>query len=312
MRAIAVPAATDSAVDHADWLELTALQAADGNTSMQDLVSSLRRTGSTEELADTDSPIVKGDQGSEESYAVADAAFVELEDRLKSCGETAYPFEINDLHLQAREDAEEAVYLFLLLLTHFGQSDNIRKAEGVKLFEEVCAVAAREYFGGESAGALSLAFGFPRRYGQRRFSDALLNLSRSMGEGSGYRARDEIDLNKDGKLDVVVWKHFRDERKGKAIAFGQCATGKDWRAKTSELQPRAFWDKWIMGPPTLEPLRLFFVPRRVEPKVWEDVCIEGGILFDRCRIASLLSGIRGPLLEECSRWSQHALERKLR
>jgi len=311
MREIPVPIATESPVAHADWVELITLQAVDKNTSIRDLASSLRRTGSAEELSDADSRISKGDLGWEASLGVAESAFAEIDDRLQSCGAPAYPFDVVGQHLQARNDITDSPYLFLLLLTHFGHSPGIRHAQGTNLFERVCAAAAEAYYGGSATGTLSLPFGFPRRYSAKRFSKALNDLSQRLGEGRGYRDRPNIDRNKDGKLDVVVWKHFNDQRKGKAIAFGQCATGANWRSKTSELNVRAFCGKWLIDQPTVEPVRLFFVPHRVHFNDWEDVCFDGGILFDRCRIASLAMAIEPALREECRDWSLHVHARKL-
>lgn len=44
------PPASDPPESHADWLELKALREGDNNSSFQDLVQELRRTGSTDGL----------------------------------------------------------------------------------------------------------------------------------------------------------------------------------------------------------------------------------------------------------------------
>src|SRR5207249_11553237 len=80
------PPATASSVDHADWLELTALAADDRSSSIQDLASSIRRTGTVEGLASDDEIEAMRDRGGEQSQSVAEDAFNELDDRSKACG----------------------------------------------------------------------------------------------------------------------------------------------------------------------------------------------------------------------------------
>jgi len=95
---------------------------------------------------------------------------------------------------------------------------------------------------------------------------------------------------------------------GKLIGFGQCATGHNWRTKLSELQTPAFWKKWITEPAAVDPVRMFFVPFRVEAIKWDDASIDGGILFDRCRIASLAANLDDALRRSCRRWTRHVLK----
>jgi len=71
----------------------------------------------------------------------------------------------------------------------------------------------------------------------------------------------------------------------KLLLFGQCAGGQDWKDKLREMDPRAFWDNWILDPAASPLLRSFYVPHRIDVDDWDDYARNSGILFDRCRIA---------------------------
>jgi hypothetical protein len=55
------------------------------------------------------------------------------------------------------------------------------------------------------------------------------------------------------------------------------------------MDASAFGRKWLRTPLIVNPIRMFFVPRRISPAIWENAGIDGGILFDRCRIAACFS-----------------------
>jgi hypothetical protein len=61
--------------------------------------------------------------------------------------------------------------------------------------------------------------------------------------------------------------------------------------------------------PSVVPIRSFFVPHRVEQRNWSHTCTFGGILYDRCRIASLGSTLDADLRRQWMRWSSHVLEK---
>lgn len=104
-----VPAATAGAGAHADWLELEALTARDRNSSAQDLIAPLRRTGSGEELEDEDISPAESDQGGETTEPVAETAFAELEDRQESCA-GAYPYDIRADVIQGKRNVRDSLY----------------------------------------------------------------------------------------------------------------------------------------------------------------------------------------------------------
>ena len=96
------------------------------------------------------------------------------------------------------------------------------------------------------------------------------------------------------------------------MGFGQCATGSDWTDKLTQLQPEAFCGMWMLDTPAVAPVRLFFVPFRIERRRWLDAARRGGIIFDRCRIAVHARRIGGELMSECADWTTHVFEEHLR
>src|SRR5262249_2280393 len=163
--------------------------------------------------------------------------------------------------------------------------------DGSSLFEEVCAAAGAAYLGGRRAGARSLVFGAPRRSTPAGFRAAVDHLCAELGGGGGCRPPARLRPQRDSRLDVVVWRTFPDGRSGKVIAFGQCATGRGWPDKLEELQPRAFTALWLREPLGIEPLRLFFVPFRVDAERWEEASLRWGVLFDLRPIAASAGGV---------------------
>ena len=59
--------------------------------------------------------------------------------------------------------------------------------------------------------------------------------------------------------------------------------------------------------PGVWPVRCFFVPHRIDRTNWFDTCVKGGILLDRCRIASLAAELDANLEAELANWSSHVL-----
>src|SRR4029077_6469280 len=75
-----------------------------------------------------------------------------------------------------------------------------------------------------------------------------------------------------------------DQRCGQLIGFGQCKTGTHWKNQLFELQPTGFYDKWVHTSAVVKPVRLMFLASRVRNHEWFDLGVDGGLLFDRCRI----------------------------
>ncbi len=299
-------------------MELIAMTSPGLTCSISDLARALGRGASDDwELVDeegdgrdADGPAPTRDMRGELNQSAAESAFSEIERRSAACGPEGYAFDVlADGHaIRMRPDWDQSVYSFLLLIGFFVRSAR----DGEKLFEEVCAEASASYFGGRTFGVDAIAFGFPRRHpNPNHFPRALDELCQRIGEGEGALRTETIDHLKDGKLDVVVWRPFADGRVGKLIGFGQCATGHtDWQTKLSELQPRAFIDKWLRRPIPVLPVRLYFVPWCVEPRSWTERVTDAGIIFDRCRIAEFARDLPPDLKLRCLNWTRQVFRKQ--
>ncbi|MCH7697475.1 MAG: hypothetical protein IH865_00850 [Chloroflexi bacterium] len=310
----AAPAASAPPEKHADWLELLALSSPDKNSSFQDLIKEFRHSGSVDALGEDDSVEKFTDKGSERSQLLAEEAFNEISDRHDACGIVAssYAFDISAQYIQARQQYDQSIYAFLLLLSKFGKDAGPDTIDLLDLFDKISGSAASEYMGGPTAGVQFYLFGFPRRVAPPGFRDALDDLCNRLGEGGGSKDGPTRKNQKDAKLDIAVWRAFNDGRVGKFIGFGQCATGEDWPKKLTELQPTNFIKKWMHKPLAVDPIRLFFTPHRVPYSGWEDDSIDGGVLFDRCRISALTRDLDDTLVRECRKWTRFVIRKHLK
>ncbi len=278
----------------ADWLELTALHAADQDASIGDLQRELDRLN----------------HGNRES--LLGNVLTEFDRRERATGQAAYPFERGATSIRLKSKPSNfPAYFFCLALSYHGWT--IRK--GVKenpwlLFEELSFFSAKNYLGGEA-----ILFGTSSRKGtkaKKKFRAGVEALVKALGEGQCFTSEKTFS-SKDSKLDLVAWKPFPDKRASQIIVFGQCAAGANWRDKLTELDPEAFWDQWMTGGKgkVSSPLRSVFMPHRVfDADEWEDRARWARLLFDRCRVVThahqdTATGAFADRLLECCRteWS---------
>ena len=240
-----------------------------------------------------------------------EGAFQEIERRIEAC-DGGYPFDVdgngNALHIiiQNAGNSKYIVYKYLLLATRLNMSNNHVHAniDGTLLFEELSAEAGRHYLGKR---AESLVFGTSASV--LGFRAKVDDLCAKIREGNGYASRDDTTPNeKDGKLDVVLWKHFSDQLPGKFIAFGQCKTGTNYKNTLTQLQPDSFCRKWLQTPLSLPPSRMFFVAEALPRNDWYNAASDAGLLFDRCRIVDFCDDIRQDVLEKITTWTGAAAQ----
>lgn len=305
-----LPSATAPVEHHADFLELSALRSQKRSVSAREYMRDLGMASATETIADSEDDDLP-EEIDDQAEPLAEAAFAELDERRRSCGEAAnvYPFRLYTNRVELDADSDGSLYTFLALLSWFGKDAGPAGSDGEKLFEEICAKAAEAYLGGPSELVRSFVFGFPRRVAPAGFKTALNKLCNEMGEGQGHhKGRPKLPDQKDGKLDIVAWREFEDRRQGKLITFGQCATGLNWDKKVSELPAAYDWcTNWMADRPAVWPVRSFFVPHRIDRDNWFYAGSMGGILYDRCRIASLGAAVEAGLKNEWQQWSSHVL-----
>ena len=299
-----LPVASDPTEVLADWLELQALRSATRQASLESLVQVIRRAGSTDAVEGT-----MGDRGSVESQGVAQDAFSEIGNRELACGTNGYPFEVEQGLIRLKGDAETSAYVFLLLIS--ANDPTTGHTGTASLFEHLCRHAAHRYLGGDENNARALRIGAPRKAPLAKFNQAVEDLCSHVKEGNGCLSPEKGHHTGDNGLDIVAWRDFPDLKAGKLIAFGQCASGADWEGKLAELDASAFMKKWFRAPLVVEPVRLFFLPRRVPRHDWEHAGIDGGVLFDRCRIVACTPNLDDVLAGTRAKTSR-ALLRKLR
>jgi len=312
------PAGNDPPEHHADFLEFCALRSPEREASVQGYATGLRIGSASEVQADGDDGAAGRagyDDEDDETESFADSTFDELDERRRNFGEFAdsYPFDVGRDVVRLRKGGDASLYTFLALLSWFGKDAGPKGSDGARLFERVSAKAAEAYLGGPNPRVRSLVFGASTRGRRKPFAALLDDLCAQFGEGRAHSAarRKRVGRQKDAKLDVVAWVEFADRRGAKLIAFGQCATGKYWEedSKHRELQPADWCRAWLAEGPAVTPVRSFFVPHRIERDDWDLTGIYGGVLYDRCRIASLAGAVGGPLKAEWAAWSAHVLRR---
>lgn len=230
-------------------------------------------------------------------------ALEEIDRRNDDC-DGHYPFiaDRNSIHYCPGESVTEQrlalVYTYLLLATRLNmiQHKSYREIDGTLLFEELSAVAVKNYFGNN---ADSLVFGTAAEGG---FGDKIKRLIEELKEGVGAKdPEDTTNDEKDGGLDIVVWKPFADKKKGKIIGFGQCKTGTNWRQQVGSLHPDDFCKTYFKEQPFSTPVNMFFVAESFKENS-ETLFRKAGIMFDRCRIMANLSNIPDELFTRIQFW----------
>ena len=302
----------------ADYAELVCWE--QGSTSMNTLSADLGRleendySGGVSEEEDTldlgrlDAKDYSGGVPEEEKVPqIVEEAYLEIERRKEACRD-GYPFIVGEqgytlYDSQESENHKHIIYKYLLLATRLNMNDNREHADidGSLLLEKLAAEAARDYLG---ARAESIVFGTA---GGSDFQGKINDLCKRIKEGDGYVNRNEAPPNeRDGKLDVVAWKHFADRLPGKLIAFGQCKTGTNYKDTLTQLQPDSFCKKWLRSPLVLTPMRMFFVAEALSRSRWANTSYDAGLLFDRCRIVDFCGGISGDVLKKVTTWTEAA------
>lgn len=292
------PSPKASSHELADYAELVCWE--QGNTSTTTLSADLSRL----EENDYSDGVLEED----ESSGVVEEAYLEIEQRREACRD-GYPFALDDqgYSLSTNQDSgsnKHIIYKYLLLATRLNMKDERIHAgiDGALLFEKLAAEAARKYL-----GARAESFVFGTAAGTTDFPGKVDTLCRKIREGNGFENHGKAPpKEKDGKLDVVVWKDFADGRPGKLIAFGQCKTGTHYMDTLTQLQPDSFCRKWLKSPLILTPLRMFFVAEALSLSLWHNASSDAGLLFDRCRIVDFCDDISSEVLEKVTTWTRAA------
>ena len=310
--AVPSPDADDGLVNLADWVEVKALLAEDGNASQEDLTRALEQAYSLEE---------------EDARALAGDVLKELLDRQDSCvplqgkgRDWEYPFTLSDTRtlLVARplnESIKDGLLYKFLLITTRADMDGQRHLDDLDpttLFEQLCADVLINFWGGKTNHSDAMVFGTARTKSGRnkRFRANIEHLCSTLKEGRGLKAGAKAPGGGDGRLDIVVWRTFADGRSGGLVGFGQCKTGIHWKGHLEKLVPRSFCGNYMAQPLLIDPIRIYMVPHRVMSSSWDSNSRAGGLLFDRCRIVQYGYEVSNDVFDNCKKWLDAALKRQ--
>lgn len=303
----AAPLAASGPYELADWVELKALSTDDKNASFQDLIAELRRSGSIDDVYEDIDALV--DSHGIPSELLATDTFAEITERSIAAG-PGYPFKVKEDYIQLEfiDGIFNSTYIFQLLVSSLGVDAGKRaRVRPERDFEDISLEAARNFFGYNEHDGYYL-FAFPRRTSRKSFPEAVDELTGMLGEGKGCKHTAIARNQKDANLDLVVWHGFNDKQPGQLIAFGQCAAGKNWKSKITELPDAGKWcEVWMHESPLVSPVRMFFIPHRPTRNEWITKLPYGGIPFERCRIAYHAPVVPQHIASRCRRWVEAAL-----
>lgn len=234
--------------------------------------------------------------------------YKELTERKKSTNDR-YPFDFGKSSIRLKDDDSDnkSIYLFLLLCTRFYMNKASNKVQhgidATLLFEELCAIIAKNYFGNN---AESYVFGTATT---GNFESKVKNLISFIGEGESFKNSNyNVPTKNDDGIDIVVWKHFKDQRVGKLIGFAQCKTGTSWQDEVKKLNPNHFCENWLYEKPTFPPIPIVFISDtlNIEKNFVTDQ--RGLLIFNRFRIMEYLpNNIPPELIERIRQWLTGAI-----
>jgi len=241
----------------------------------------------------------------DENSDFLDEVMNEIERRESACGK-GYPFNLDLEGTVLRHDSgatssRSIIYKYLLLCTRLNMRDKRVHAgiDGALLFEELCADVLKNYLG--SSRVRVLVFGTAVG---GTFQEKINTLCKELKEANGFSNPDfAAPQDKDGKLDVVAWVPFNDRSVGQLIMFSQCKTGTSYDDEVSKLQPGAFIQKWIDGTVAVMPVRSFCVSESCDRRRWNSMCIDAGIVFDRCRLIDFSDAVSSSVLDRVTKWT---------
>lgn len=194
----------------------------------------------------------------------------------------AYPFEVNEYAVVFRSERLWSGYTYLLAISRPSYAAGWQNAspspEDSDLFEQFVSTTLENFLGENSK---ALAFGWPSKLGRPQdFNAAVTWLAGKMGieAGSAFRP----PRRKDGGVDVVAWKSFKDQRSGFPIYLVQCTLQKEFVSKSRDIDLR-LWAGWLEM--DRDPLTVLAIPKTVAPgEQWNEISANS-IVLDRIRLS---------------------------
>ncbi|MFK0082756.1 hypothetical protein [Glutamicibacter sp. NPDC090743] len=226
----------------------------------------------------------------------------ELESRSQLLGDL-YPFSIvsknSGWSLEMKERISPEIsgahkcYLACLLMTcarsellNFDRTSSVVQGIG-NAFQALAYISAAELLGGKA-----FWMGFPRP-DRSNMLDAVRNLSDQMGLGIPVDQRPpsvgSTNSVKDGGIDLIAWRTFKDGRPSGIVLYGQVASGDDWQEKSVNGNIGKF-KAFFKSAPAAHPLIAIFIPRVANDGIGED-----NVYSYEDRVSASISSLDGEL-----------------
>jgi hypothetical protein len=147
--------------------------------------------------------------------------------------------------------------------------------------EKLVVIAMKNLLGSNSQ---ALRFGFPSEDRPVEFPKAIEWLSKRMGIKSGEAYRPP--RRKDGGVDVVAWRPFKDRRNGFPVYLVQVTCERSYSHKIYDVDLR-LWSGWLNL--DADPISVLAVPTTISPgEEWNEISSRV-VVLERVRICELLS-----------------------
>lgn len=211
-----------------------------------------------------------------------------------------YPFNETVEGLARKGIPDEALYEFLLWLSvspRYRQEHRYREID--EPFDTLVKQALIRCL---SPNAKGVRFAFPSSDGRPPgFPEAVHWLAQLLNLSSGAAIpRPRV---RDGGVDLVAWRPFRDRRTGFIVVLCQCTVEENWPPKAKDIVVGK-WNGWIdFG---LNPLTVLAIPFAVPMAFdrWDELRRTVNIILDRLRLCELLGPEPIDNIEEIRTWTQ--------
>jgi hypothetical protein len=222
----------------------------------------------------------------------------------------AYPFCRTEFGIGRSDERLLAIYAFLLVLSmpEVPFRESVYANEVTPLFDFLGAAALTDLLGSQTK---TIRFGWPisgeRPTGPRQ---ALVWLAAELGLEHNRKAPLRPRL-KDGGVDVVLWRPFRDGRLGFPVILAQCTVGRrEWEKKGRDISTK-LWREYLGLPrsPATALVLPFCIYQPDRFDVWDIVSYEVNFVIDRVRLLELLAEIDVATIDQHERITEWTSER---
>ena len=265
----------------ADYLELTAFFAADGEARTSDLVNAAS-LGADEDHVDVQAEMFDGEE------EIVSSAVSRLQRRHDALG-TAYPFALDGrgdvLTCELNEESfGQTAYVLSLVLSNLRAVTPI--LAGSDLHPGDAEVPRlREYFQFFATAALAAevqghawSFGFPRP-DHSPFLHKLEQIWLQLGDGRVEAQTGAPRRPRDDQVDVFAARPHSDRLPGFPLAAAQVATGRNARQKSLKGHLSAFKSRWFRTQPVTDFIPYMVVPfATADSRFVDDVRVMGNVL----------------------------------